>query len=208
MRKLAVVLLAVGSLCLMAIPAFAEKGDMAFGVNGGVVVPTGDFGDFAKMGFTGGVFGEYGIHDQFALGIGANYVMVSPKDDYTEFWEAEYSDVAGEDISADFTMSIIPITLYAKWLPPMEGNLVPYVQVGGGYYLMKFKEEYTPDPLDWNYEESESKPGFFGGAGVDFKVNPQFKVGAFAQMHDILTEDESTMYFTAGVSVGFGLASK
>ena len=45
MRKLAVVLFAVGSLCLMAFPAFAEKGDMAFGVNGGLAMPMGQLAD-------------------------------------------------------------------------------------------------------------------------------------------------------------------
>ena len=65
MRKLAVVLFAVGSLCLMAFPAFAEKGDMAFGVNGGLAMPMGQLGDedYAdmKMGPDFGIGFDYFI---------------------------------------------------------------------------------------------------------------------------------------------------
>jgi outer membrane protein W len=88
-----------------------------------------------------------------------------------------------------------------------DSKIAPYIVGGGGFYMMKSKFEQTGtlegEDIGVSDEETESKPGVFGGAGVDFKVSPKVNVGVFATMHDIFTEDTSTMYFNAGVSVGF-----
>ncbi len=216
MRKLGIVVTAIACLMVSAVAFAADApaagkaaGAMTFGVDGGIAVPTGDYGDVAKMGFTGGVFGEYGINEMFAIGIGADYVKISAKDDVVTVAEAVYSLVAEEAITAKLSTSIIPILAYAKWTPPMKDSKVaPYIMAGGGFYMMKAKSEFTPDPLSLNGDTSENKAGFFGGVGVDFKASPQVKVGVFGKFHDVLTDVKSTMFMTAGVSVGFGLATK
>jgi opacity protein-like surface antigen len=210
MRKLGIVVTAIACLMVAAVAFAADApaagGALTFGVNGGVAIPTGDFGDGAKMGFTGGVFGEYGINEQFAIGVGADYVKVSAKDDVIKAEEDAYTEFAGEAITAKMDMSIIPILAYAKWMPPMKGQVAPYIMAGGGFYMAKSKVEFTPDPDSRNGDSSDNKAGFFGGVGVDFKATPQVKIGVFGKYHNILTEGTSTAYMTAGVNVGFGLA--
>jgi outer membrane protein W len=212
MRKLGIVVTAIACLMVAAVTFAADTpaaGGMTFGVDGGVALPTGDWADLFQMGFQGGVFGEYGINEQFAIGVGADYDKVGVKDEYITDLEDEASAELGVDVTVEVTESIIPITLYAKWMPPMKDSKVaPYVMVGGGYYMMTDKIEASVAGASISVSETVNKPGFFGGAGVDFKVNPTVKVGVFAKMHDILTEDSSTMYFNGGVSVGFGLATK
>ena len=205
MKKTALITLL---LSLVVFSSAFAAGGMTFGVDGGIAMPTGDFGDAYKMGFQGGVFGDYAINEQFALGVGVDYVKVGVKDEYISLLEAIYSEEVGQPVTVDITESIIPITVYGKWMPPMKGNVAPYVVAGGGYYMMKFDAKVSVAGATGSGSETVNKPGFFGGVGVDFKANPQVKVGVFAKAHDILTEGQSSMYFNAGVSVGFGMASK
>ena len=205
MKKTALITLL---LSLVVFSSAFAAGEMTFGVAGGVAMPTGDFGDMAKMGFQAGVFGDYGINEQFALGLSVDYVKPGVKDGYIALLEYDASYLAGTPVTVEASMSIIPITVYGKWMPPMKGNVAPYVVAGGGYYMMKFDAKVSVAGATGSGSETVNKPGFFGGVGVDFKANPQVKVGVFARAHDILIEGPSTMYFNAGVSVGFGMASK
>jgi opacity protein-like surface antigen len=197
MRKLGIVVTAIACLMMAAVSFAADKpkaGGMTFGVDGGIAMPTGDFGTVFKMGFTGGVFGDYAINEQFALGVAADYVSPSLKDDFK---------VEGVDIKT----TIIPVVLQAKWMPPMKDSKVaPYIMAGGGFYMMQVKAAAEVLGHKVSVSANENKPGFFGGAGVDFKASPQVKVGVFGKYHDILTEGTSTAFITAGVSVGFGLS--
>jgi opacity protein-like surface antigen len=197
MRKLGIVVTAIACL-MMATVAFSadapKAGGMTFGIDGGIAMPTGDWGDVYGMGFTGGIFADYGINEQFAIGLAADYVSPSLKDEFK---------VDGVDIKT----TIIPVVLQAKWMPPMKDSPVaPYIMAGGGFYMMQIKAGVEVGDVVVSVEANENKPGFFGGAGVDFKASPQVKVGVFGKYHNILTEGSSTALITAGVSVGFGMA--
>jgi outer membrane protein W len=198
MRKLGIVVAAIACLMVSTVTFAADApaaGRMMFGVNGGLVVPTGDYGDLFGMGFQGGIYGDYLVTPQFALGVDAGYVNTPVKSEFK---------VEGVDIK----YSIIPIIVHAKWLPEMKGNVAPYVVVGGGYYMMTATMAAELEGVKVSVSADENKPGFMGGAGVDFKVNPQVKLGLFANVHDILTEGTSLMYFNAGVNVGFMVGGK
>ena len=190
MKKTALITLLLSLVVFSS--AFAAGG--AFGVNGGLAKVTGDMGEGLGMGFQAGAFGEYAINEQGALGISVDYVKVGLEEDLPE--------------GAEFSFSIIPITVYSKWMPTMAGSVSPYLMGGGGLYMMSVELTYDDVDLLDGYDTTESKPGIFIGGGVDFKVNPTVKVGAFAKFHDIFTEDEATMYFHGGISASFGAASK
>ena len=202
MRKLGFVVTAIACLMMAAVAFAADKpaaaspaaGAMTFGVDGGVAMPTGDWGDVFGMGFTGGAFGDYAINEQFAIGVAADYVNTPVKSDLK---------VDGVDIKT----TIIPVVLQAKWTPPMKDSKVaPYIMAGGGYYMMKMTVAAEVGDVNVSVSADKNKPGFFGGAGVDFKATPQVKIGVFGKYHNILTEGSSTALITGGVSVGFGLA--
>ena len=197
MRKLGIVVTAIACLMVAAVAFSADApkaGGMTFGIDGGIAMPTGDWGDVFGMGYTAGVFGDYAINEQFAIGIAADYANTPVKSDLK---------VEGVDIKT----SIIPVVLQAKWMPPFKDSKVaPYIMAGGGYYMLKVTVAEKVDDVTASVSKDVNKPGFFGGVGVDYKASPQVKIGVFGKYHDILTEGSSTALITAGVSVGFGMA--
>jgi len=185
MRKLGIVLAAIACLSLMAIPAVAAKGEFTFGPFGGMSIPTGDFGKVAKAGFMGGVFGDYQVHEMFAVGI-----------------DAAYNQVKAKDSADDTKTTLIQVGGHVKFIPQMKDTKVlPYLQVGGGLYNFK-----TTSP-----DTSLNKFGYNVGAGADYKVNPQVAVGVFGAFHSVLsafeTEGSTTKkaanYIAVGVKVTF-----
>jgi outer membrane protein W len=214
MRKLGIVLAALACLSLMAIPALAAKGEFTFGLGGGVLVPTGNFGDMFKMGYGGGVFGDYMVTEQFAVGVDIGYYQVKIKDEHWQEWIDAYNELADDDATVDESFTIMPFGVHGKWLPTIkDSKFSPFVQVGVGFYRAQSKVEVTAADATTaalydlvNVDVSENKMGFSGGAGVDYVVSPAFKVGVFGAMHNVMTEGESTQFFTAGLNLTFSTA--
>lgn len=182
MKKIVIL---AGMLLLVASSAFAEKGDMWFGVSAGMGQPTGDAGDVLKSGFGGTLFGSYGIAKSCAVGI-----------------EAGYLQFKGDD-NDDFTFTVMPVTAFTTYTFPMsDPKQKPYVKLGLGMYNGKAELD---DPV-FGFDESETDFGFNVGAGYDFEMSPKFTLGALASYHSIQTEDESTniLYFAAKLGFGVG----
>jgi opacity protein-like surface antigen len=163
MRKLAVVLFAVGSLCLMAFPAFAEKGDMAFGVNGGLAMPMGqladeDYADM-KMGPDFGLGFDYFITKDIALGLDGSYAMMTSNE--------------SDDVKAN-TMAF---GVHGKYFVPTGGQFMPYLNLGVGMYNRKV--EFSGDTADFLGEDnvSDNTFGLNAGVGVEYKVTPKIGIG-------------------------------
>ena len=214
MRKFGIVLAALACLSLMAIPAMAAKGDMTFGLGGGVVVPTGDFGEKFKLGYGGGVFGDYMVTEQFAVGADIGFCQNKIKAAHWQKWIDGYNAAATDKASVEETSTIMPFGVHGKWLPPMQDSkFTPFVQLGVGFYRVQDKAEVTAADATiaraWDlvsFDETENKIGINGGAGVDYAVSPAFKVGIFATMHDIMTKGKATQLFSAGVNLTFSTA--
>jgi opacity protein-like surface antigen len=163
MRKLAVVLFAVGSLCLMAFPAFAEKGDMAFGLNGGLAMPMGqladeDYADM-KMGPDFGLGFDYFITKDFALGLDGSYVMMTANE------------------SDDVKAKTMAFGVHGKYFVPTGGQFMPYLNLGVGMYNRKV--EFSGDAADFLGEDnvSDNTFGLNAGVGVEYKVTPKIGIG-------------------------------
>jgi len=163
MRKLAVVLFAVGSLCLMAVPALAEKGDMAFGLNGGMAMPMGqladeDYADM-KMGPDFGLGFDYFITKDFALGLDGSYVMMTANE------------------SDDVKAKTMAFGVHGKYFVPTGGQFMPYLNLGVGMYNRKV--EFSGDAADFLGEDnvSDNTFGLNAGVGVEYKVTPKIGIG-------------------------------
>jgi hypothetical protein len=194
MRKIGIVLAALACLSLMAFPASAAKGDMAFGLTGGMAMPMGNFSDIFKPGIGVGVYGDYLVTEQFAIGVDGMYNQHSAKDE----WNALLSLLAGVDIEAKWTT--FQFGAHGKWMPPMKDSpAAPYVAFGAGMYNLKAKVEGGGE----SGEASLNKIGVNGGLGVDFKVNPQFTIGVGGAFHHVMTEGDALQYFNVGVKLGF-----
>ena len=163
MRKLAMVLFALGSLVLMAVPAFAEKGDMAFGVNGGMAMPMGqladeDYADM-KMGPDFGINFDYFITKDMALGLDGSYAMMTANE------------------SDDVKAKTMAFGVHGKYFVPTGGRFVPYLNLGVGYYNRKV--EFEGDAADFLGVDklSDNKLGINAGVGVEYKVTPMVGIG-------------------------------
>jgi hypothetical protein len=103
--------------------------------------------------------------------------------------------------------------LYAKGIPLMaENQAAPYIVGGGGTYVMKREMVFSEPYSLLSNSRHEGKLGVFGGGGVDFEASSQINVDVFAKLHAIPAVDDdssqNTLYFTGGLSVGFGLATR
>jgi hypothetical protein len=211
MRKLGFVLMAL--LCMtFAVSAFAaEKGEITFGLDGGLASPMGDFSDFAKMGFGGGVYADYWLMPAFAIGVDGSYSKFNIKDDYMHALEALILLETGETVTVDGSVSAMQFGAHGKYMFPMkDAPVAPWISVGGGFYNVKSKIDVTGDILGGTLstDDTVNKPGVNAALGLNYKMSPAFTLGAKVGIHDIFTESKSTQYFTAGITLGFSTAAQ
>lgn len=161
MRKLAVVLFALASLCLMVVPAMAEKGDMAFGVNGGLSMPVGALADEDKanmnMGYDFGANFDYFVSKEIAVGVDGFYGALSNSDN--------------DDLKA----KTIEYGAHVKYFIPTGGQFMPYLNLGLAGYNRKV--EFGDG------DASDNVLGLNAGVGVEYKVTPQIGVGVNGLYH-------------------------
>ena len=208
MRKLAVVLFAIGSLCLMAVPAFAGQGDMAFGVIGGMTMPMGCLADEdeanMKSGLNLGGSFDYFVTKDLALGLDASYGMMTSEDD---------EDVKGKTLQ---------FGVHGKYMVPTGGQFVPYLSAGLGMYNRKV--DFSDEVADFlGLDESSFSDNVFGmnfGVGAEYKVTPTVGIGVNGAYHYTLGEfkpevdgeevtlldDWTYMVFNAGVTFYFPMS--
>jgi len=198
MRK--VLAVAVLMMALAATTASAEKGEFVMGGTGGGSIPTGDLGDFVDPGFDAGVFVDYGVANNCTIGATAAYHSLGVPDEFISFLGAD-----------DVTFSILQFTAHARYWFPTGGAMMPFVTVGGGIYNGKTKVDGGPAASD----DSESKGGFYGGAGVDYKMGPMWRIGVEGDYHYVLDaatdssgEDTAGQIFGINARVSFTFAGQ
>ncbi len=182
------------ALALAASPSHAA-GSTSFGINVGVNLPTGDFGDIASLGYFGGVTGTMMINDQFGIGGDINFHSFGVNNDYEE----ALAVLAGE--SVDVSWSAIQVTPHAKFLFSKGGDFIPYARVGLGIYNTKFKIETA---TSGDSEESSSDFGYNLGIGGMKKLGDKMAMGVELLYHSISSEGESANLFTVGGVLNFG----
>ena len=193
MKLMKVMLLA--AVVLTSASAAYASGTMTFGVGGGVTMPMGDFSDFTKLGFNGGVYGDYWLKDNYAFGVDITGNFLSAKDDY----KTALSTPAYPDPS--FKETLISFGVHGKWVAAMkDASVSPWVTYGVAMYNLKAKLE---DAGPANGDVSDNKFGFNGGGGLDFKGNASMKPGVDVKYNYVMTDNKATSYLTAGVHVTF-----
>lgn len=197
LRKLGVALLFM--VVVTAPQAHAAKGSMTLGVNGGMLIPSGDFADGFKTGWFGAVSGDYGVNDKCSVGLEVGMSGTKHEDDGTNA-ALVYPGLTG---TIKDQATIMPILLRGKYMFPTSAEKVhPYVVLGVGMY--NFKEKFETD--NFSEEPSDTKFGGRGGVGVTYMASPQVGIGVEGSYHYISTDVKSTtfMTITAGVSIPLG----
>jgi opacity protein-like surface antigen len=180
MRKLGIVVTALACLTIMAFAAQAatapvgeEKGNIGFGIGGGLTMPMGKLADEdeanMKMGFDVDGYFDYFITKEIALGL-----------------DASYGQMANQD-NSDLKAKTTQFGIHGKYLIPTNGPIVPYLQLGFGMYNRKI--EYKPEGLA-SLSVSDTKPGVNAGVGVGYKVNDMVGIGLSGAYHYSIGEME------------------
>jgi opacity protein-like surface antigen len=174
-------LIAVVALVLAA--PVAHAAGWTIGVNGGLTIPTGDFGSDdpntgldAKSGPQAGIEFGYMVTDKIAVGVDGSWIR-----------NKHGAEGSIEDLGGGLTLTankdrfkVLRFGAHGKFMFPMEGSPVrPYVVLGAGIYNLKEDYEYTlddgvtqtvfTDESD-NVEQPGSRPGGRIGFGANFKA--------------------------------------
>ena len=173
------------------------------GVTAGMHGFTGDAGEGLKSGLIFAANGDYSINEMWSAGANLSYSTTKHEEDGKDAAVLYPGSGLTGTISSD--LKITQFGVHAKFFPPLTGSpIAPYLVAGAGYYMSKY--EFSAG----SYSESgdASDPGFRGGVGANYAVNPVFAINAEVDYHSIMTEDESTAMYTARAGVVFKLASK
>ncbi len=177
MKKLT--LLFISLFCFFS---FSTNAQIYGGATLGLQAPSGDFGDFADMGFGINLNGKYMFKENMAVGLNLGYNRF------------------GAEIS-DMSFSMIPVTGLFEY--HFGGDVVkPYVGADLGIYSYgtKFKYEGVTE------SDSELCFGFGPVAGILYDLKENLRLCANIKMHNVFDEGESLTWFgiNAGVVIPFG----
>jgi opacity protein-like surface antigen len=180
MKRIAFCVLAV--LSLAGVGGLSAQQGIRVGIGGGVQLPTGDYGNFDKMGWLIGGDVTYWLTGA-PVGIRA---------------DVEYAQTSHKN-NVDGNSKVIgglAEVVYA--FGTQADQLRPYILGGVGYYNVKVEVTGFPSA-------SESKVGFGGGAGVAFKVGTgSTRVFIEGKFVSVSTSGSSTTFFPLRAGLRFG----
>lgn len=186
MRKLSVSVAGLAIGLLVGVPAAhaQEAGTrVEFGVGGGISVPTGDFDDFAKLGWQGTAL-----------------VSVAPATFPVGFQLDGTFSRFSDDSPADVKEQLFYGTGNAvyNFQTAEASRFHPYLIGGIGVYNLDLKGDDAPLNV-----ESTTKFGINAGAGFNFSAGSAslFIEGRF---HDVFTEGSNTQFIPITLGVRFG----
>ncbi len=202
-------LLVVLSLVLAASMAEAGPSAKTFMIylDGGMGIPSGDFGDQntfdAKSGFQFGGGVDYMVTDMIAVGLDGSYSKNKTGLDGTTFDAG--GGVTGTWDEDKFTT--IQFGAHARIMVPVhESPVSPYALLGLGMYSTKEKwstsyDDGSPGFNDGGAFKTDMRPGAKIGLGADFKATDQVSVGVGADFNFIkLNSGKMLTNFGAAVS--------
>jgi hypothetical protein len=156
------------TLCMFAGSAYA--GSTWIGGNGGVGLPTGDYGDMAATGWHLGGTAMRQVNENWGFGGELGY----------HSWGGSNLVNVGGD---KWNFSAVQATGQARFMIPSSGNVKPYLSAGVGMY--SFGAKLTS--ASGNMDTSESDMGFNFGAGMNFMSKGNSTWGFDGSYHVINT---------------------
>jgi len=196
-------------LLVVALSVVTASAQIKVGLNGGVGIPMGTFGDVFNTGFGGGISGEYLITPNISIGLNAGIYSFGMKDELLDLFGME--DMDGIDLGDLLDMSakfqITPITLTGKYYFITEGGIKPYAGLDLGLYSSKTK--VTVKVLGISQSADAGSSTDFGLApvvGLQFGLTDALAIDVNAKYHHIFTEGEATSFigFNLGLVYTFG----
>jgi hypothetical protein len=182
MRK---TVLLVGVVATLSFATVAHAENFDFGLEGGMSIPTGDYGDAFGPGPMFGVFGDLGVNPNLSLGADIIGNFHGMSDSFNDNFS-----VSGFDV--DFT--VVQFGAHARFRPTLSGL---WLQGGLGAYNGHTKVTFP----GFEGDDSATKLGFSVGAGMDFPFNPAMNFGLMATFHNV-TDAIEEFDPTTGLATG------
>jgi hypothetical protein len=166
---------------LISSSSFAQQGLFSLGVNGGVMVPMGDFGDAYKVSPAIGLEAVYQITPEIDIVANAVYNILSSKYTYT-----------------NTTIYYIEGTAAARY-NFVKDKGVFFGEAGIGMY--DFSTKYTL--LGTEYSSSSSDFGINLGVGGKYPIDKNLDLIGKIRFHNIFTKGTSTNYISLGAGINY-----
>jgi len=179
MKRTLLAVLAVGCLMVVAAPTVSAQG-VRWGVNGGLLMPLGDYNTADKPGWIVGGGATYWLTGG-SLGVRGD----------VSYGQTTHDGIGGNTKIAGGMASLV----YA--LAPSTAAARPFVTGGLGYYNVKI------DVTGFG-SGSESKIGFGVGAGVAFKAGTGGMRVVLATRFTSVSTDPSWTFLPITVGLAFG----
>ena len=165
------------------------------GVGGGIQLPIGDFGDEnimgAKIGFGGGVSGEYMVNENIGVGVSGGYYMFGGP-------EAKFEE-EGIKMELSNSYSLIPIVANAKYYFATEG-FKPYGGVDVGIYMFGVTSEVSVLGISQSATASTTEFGAAPVFGFQYDFSDALALDVNAKFNMIFATGTTLM--APGLNVG------
>jgi opacity protein-like surface antigen len=178
MKRLGLALLAVMALCVVAVrPATAQN--IRWGLGAGLLLPTSDYANADKMGFTGGLGGTYNLPGGVGIRADVSYGTTSEKSGITP----HSTKIIGGMLSAVYAFH--------------TAGPRPYLMGGLGLSNVKVDVSGT--------SASETKVSFGFGAGVSVPMGTgSSRLFAETRYTSVSTSGTSLKFLPIVVGISFG----
>jgi opacity protein-like surface antigen len=185
MRKILLVLLVA-----FLVAGFTNaQSKMALGLNGGIALPLGDFGDNYDMGFGGNAIFVYHTNSNSDVTFTAGYLTWSGKDAYD-----------------GLNFSSIPVMVGGKYLFGKD-KLRGYIngELGAHFVTVDVPSYELFGETFGGGSESKTYFGWGAGAGLLYQIGKNIDLDLGAKYNMILSENNSSDYVSIMVGLLFGL---
>ena len=179
MKRMLFAVLAVGCLTILA-AATAPAQAIRWGVGAGVLLPMGEYGDFDKMGFTGGVGGSSQLRGGLAIRADVSYGRTNEKSGGTP----HTTTLLGGMASLVYSFGA-------------SAGARPYLMGGVGMYNVKV------DAGGLSSSETKAAFGFGGGVSLPMGTGGS-RLFAETRYTGVSTRGFSTAFLPVIVGISFG----
>jgi opacity protein-like surface antigen len=163
------------------------------GANVGYGLPMGDFKDGYDGALTVGGDACYMFTGKYGLELAAQWSKFPANADLVDALEL----LAGESVDANFQFMPVMVDFVAMF--PMNAPVTPYLKGGVGMYFETAEVEIGGE----KDSVSENDFGVNIGAGMKYAIAETTAIDIGARFHNVMTENQSTQYFTISAGVGF-----
>ncbi len=162
------------------------------GINAGIALPNGDFGDVYNLGFGGGASLTYDLAQEWQLLASAGYYRFSFNDDlFNDFLK---SIGVNETVDVEAPLSLIPIMVGGRYFFT-QGEFKPYATAVVGIHIMSVSAEdvkISGQTYDVNTTETQTKGAWGIGLGFLYKVAPKIHLNLDAKFNGNSSEVSQT----------------